>query len=148
MINCLKDGWQAVPEDQLPVMLPYIENFKPLGIYSASSGQAGVAPLAQDENFVNTTCPICGGPAKRETDVADTFLDSSWYFLRYPSVGDIQAFDPEITRKWLPVNMYIGGAEHSVLHLLYSRFITKVLSDQGFWILMNLSQNSELMDYY
>ncbi len=124
MIHCDKDGWQAVPEADLPVVLPYIENFKPLG--------TGVAPLAQDEEFVNTKCPVCGGEAKRETDVADTFLDSSWYFLRYPSVGDdSQAFDPEITKKWLPVNMYIGGAEHSVLHLLYSRFITKVLHDQG-----------------
>lgn len=118
-------GWQPVPEDQLPVELPYIENFKPLG--------TGVAPLAQDENFVNTKCPSCGGPAKRETDVADTFLDSSWYFLRYPSVGnDRVAFDPELTKKWLPVPMYIGGAEHSVLHLLYSRFITKVLFDLKF----------------
>lgn len=124
MIFCDKDGWQPVPESDLPVVLPYLENFKPLG--------TGVAPLAQDESFVNTTCPVCSGPAKRETDVADTFLDSSWYFLRYPSVGkDDMAFDETLTKKWLPVPMYIGGAEHSVLHLLYSRFITKVLFDQG-----------------
>ncbi len=118
-------GWFPVPGDELPVLLPYIENFKPLG--------SGVAPLAQDENFVNTKCPNCGGPAKRETDVCDTFLDSSWYFLRYPSVGfDEIAFDKSRTKKWLPVNSYIGGAEHSVLHLLYSRFITKVLFDLKF----------------
>lgn len=132
MVKCEKDGWVPVEEEDLPVLLPYVEDFKPLGIHSAGSGQAGVGPLARDEDFVNTKCPKCGGDAQRETDVADTFLDSSWYFLRYPSTyfEDI-AFDPEITKKWLPVNMYIGGAEHSVLHLLYSRFITKVLHDQG-----------------
>lgn len=123
MIKCEKDGWTPVEEKDLPVLLPYVENFRPLG--------TGVSPLASDDSFVNTKCPKCGGPAKRETDVADTFLDSSWYFLRYPSTDFTdRAFDEEITRVWLPVNSYIGGAEHSVLHLLYSRFITKVLFDQ------------------
>lgn len=123
MINCEKCGWQPVPEKDLPVILPYIENFKPLG--------TGIAPLASDKKFVNTKCPVCKGSAKRETDVADTFLDSSWYFLRYPSTDYVdRAFDKKRTEKWLPVPTYIGGAEHSVLHLLYSRFITKVLFDQ------------------
>ena len=123
MVKCEKDGWQPVEESKLPVLLPYIENFRPLG--------TGVSPLAQDQDFVNTKCPKCGGPAKRETDVADTFLDSSWYFLRYPSTDfNDKAFDEARTKKWLPVNSYIGGAEHSVLHLLYSRFVTKVLFDQ------------------
>jgi leucyl-tRNA synthetase len=123
MIHCDTDGWIPVEEKDLPIKLPYIEDYKPIG--------TGVAPLAQDPDFVNTPCPKCGKPAKRETDVCDTFLDSSWYFLRYPSVGDeTQAFDPEITEKWLPVDMYIGGAEHSVLHLLYARFVTMVLYDQ------------------
>ncbi|MEK9178546.1 MAG: class I tRNA ligase family protein, partial [Patescibacteria group bacterium] len=142
MINCPKCGWQPVSEKDLPVILPYIENFKPLGTHSAGhstmssdrigSGQA-VGPLAQDKDFVNTKCPNCQGPAKRETDVCDTFLDSSWYYLRYPSSSfDTVPFDKEITEKWLPVNMYIGGAEHSVLHLLYSRFIWKVLYDLGY----------------
>ena len=148
MVFCSTDGWQPVDEKDLPVLLPYIENFKPLG--------TGIAPLAQDKKFVNTTCPVCNGPAKRETDVCDTFLDSSWYFLRYPSVGSQSSkvksqnynsktkskkleirnleleipWNQEITRRWLPVTSYIGGAEHSVLHLLYSRFVTKVLYDQ------------------
>ncbi len=122
MVFCATDGWQPVAEDDLPVLLPYLENFRPLG--------TGTSPLDQDKEFVNTTCPKCNGPAKRETDVADTFLDSSWYFLRYPSTDfDNKAFDQDRTKKWLPVNSYIGGAEHSVLHLLYSRFVTKVLFD-------------------
>ncbi|MBP9716695.1 MAG: leucine--tRNA ligase [Candidatus Levybacteria bacterium] len=123
MIHCDKCGWQPVPEADLPVILPYIKDFKPLG--------TGVAPLAGDSDFVNVKCPNCSGPAKRETDVCDTFLDSSWYFLRYPSTEvEDKPFDDSRTKKWLPVNMYIGGAEHSVLHLLYSRFVTKVLFDQ------------------
>lgn len=123
MIHCDKCGWQPVPEADLPVVLPYIKDFKPLG--------TGVAPLAQDSEFVNIKCPNCDGPARRETDVCDTFLDSSWYFLRYPSTEiEDKPFSDLRTKKWLPVNMYIGGAEHSVLHLLYSRFVTKVLFDQ------------------
>jgi len=118
-------GWFSVPEDQLPVLLPNVKDWKPKG--------SGKSPLANVESFVNTTCPNCGAEAKRETDVSDTFLDSAWYFLRYVST-DIEStsFDIERVKKWLPVEMYIGGAEHSVLHLLYSRFITMVLKDLGF----------------
>jgi leucyl-tRNA synthetase len=114
-----------VPEKDLPVLLPYIEDFRPLG--------TGESPLARDPNFLNTTCPNCGGPAQRETDVSDTFLDSSWYFLRYPSVGrDDVPFDRELTRQWLPVTYYDGGNEHAVLHLLYSRFVTMALHQLGY----------------
>ncbi len=119
------EGWFPVPEAELPVLLPDVEDWKPMG--------TGKAPLANHPEFYKTTCPSCGGEAERETDVSDTFLDSSWYFLRYPSTDISRApFDIERTRKWLPVNMYIGGAEHSVLHLLYSRFVTMVLSDLGY----------------
>src|SRR3989344_5522085 len=126
-------GWYPVPEKDLPVELPYIKNFKPTG--------TGVSPLAQDPNFVKVKCPECGGEARRETDVSDTFLDSAWYFLRYPSIGmengkwkmENFPWNPEITWKWLPVDMYIGGAEHSVLHLLYSRFLWKVFYDLGYF---------------
>ncbi len=122
MIYCKKCDWQPVSEKDLPVLLPEVEDWKPKG--------NGKSPLANIESFVNTKCPNCGGPAKRETDVSDTFLDSAWYFLRY-ACTDIEssAFDVERVKKWLPVNMYIGGAEHSVLHLLYSRFIAMVLAD-------------------
>jgi leucyl-tRNA synthetase len=114
-----------VPEEQLPVLLPDLEDWLPTG--------TGSSPLAKLPEFVNTTCPSCGGPARRETDVSDNFLDSAWYYLRYPSVGfDDRPFDTELTYKWLPVNMYIGGPEHSVLHLLYSRFITLALHDLGY----------------
>ncbi len=125
MIYCEDCKWEPVPEKDLPVKLPFIEDYKPLG--------TGKAPLASHPEFYKTTCPNCGGEAKRETDVSDTFLDSAWYFLRYVST-DIatDAFDAERVKKWLPVNMYIGGAEHSVLHLLYSRFITMCLHDLGF----------------
>ncbi len=124
MINCKKCGWQPVPDKDLPVLLPEVEDWKPKG--------EGVSPLAAVESFVKTTCPKCKGSARRETDVSDTFLDSSWYFLRYPSKGrkDV-AWDKKLTEKWLPVDMYIGGAEHSVLHLLYSRFLTMVFYDLG-----------------
>ncbi len=111
-----------VPEKDLPVELPYVENFQPTG--------TAQSPLANVGEFYRVSCPVCGNEARRETDVSDTFLDSSWYFLRYPSSHDEnEAFDKEITKKWLPVNMYIGGKEHSVLHLLYSRFVTMVLHD-------------------
>jgi len=115
-------GWHPVPEKDLPVELPYVEDYQPKG--------TGVSPLATEPKFYEAKCPSCGSKAKRETDVSDTFLDSVWYYLRYPSVGDKDAaWDPEITKKWLPVNMYIGGAEHAVLHLFYSRFIAMVLKD-------------------
>ena len=176
-------GWYSVPEKDLPVVLPRIEDYKP--------GDDGIAPLAKHKEFFNVACPSCGANARRETDVSDTFLDSSWYFLRYPSViqekilladenildtqqvspgisiiystldnkvristvlssgSDLRIFyllatrksflassnapwDPEITKKWLPVQMYTGGAEHSVLHLLYSRFVWKALRDWGY----------------
>ncbi len=124
IIYCPQHGVVPVPEDQLPVRLPDTEEWMPTG--------TGASPLAAIESFVNTTCPICGGPARRETDVNDNFLDSAWYFLRYPSSTDeTQPWDPELTRKWLPVDMCIGGAEHSVLHLMYVRFITMALHDLG-----------------
>jgi leucyl-tRNA synthetase len=120
-------GWYPVPEEQLPVELPELEDYQPKG--------AGVSPLATVTEFVSVKCPGCGREAKRETDVSDTFLDSAWYFLRYPSVGAKTAstpFDQALTKKWLPVDMYIGGNEHAVLHLLYSRFLTMVLHDLGY----------------
>ncbi|MBI4084691.1 MAG: leucine--tRNA ligase [Candidatus Levybacteria bacterium] len=117
-------GWYSEREENLPVTLPYVKEYKPLG--------KGKSPLALDENFVNTTCPCCGKPAKRETDVSDTFLDSAWYFFRYTSTEDTsQPWKKERVKKWLPVHMYIGGAEHSVLHLLYSRFMTMAVKDMG-----------------
>jgi leucyl-tRNA synthetase len=124
IIYCPEHGAVPVPEDQLPVILPYVEDFQPKG--------TGVAPLASDPAFVETTCPICGGPARRETDVSDNFLDSAWYYLRYPSSDDDrEPWNPELTAKWLPVDMYTGGAEHSLLHMMYSRFITMALHDLG-----------------
>ena len=124
IIYCDACGPQAVPEEDLPVVLPFVEDFRPTA--------TGVSPLARAEAFHATTCPACGADARRETDVSDTFLDSGWYFLRYPSTEfDDRPFDAARTRKWLPVSSYIGGEEHSVLHLLYSRFLTMVLSDLG-----------------
>ncbi len=124
IIYCDACGPRAVPVDDLPVVLPFVEDFRPTA--------TGVSPLARVESFYETTCPDCGAAAHRETDVSDTFLDSGWYFLRYPSTEfDDRPFDAERTRKWLPVSSYIGGEEHSVLHLLYSRFLTMVLHDLG-----------------
>src|SRR6266852_2336200 len=124
IIYCQEHGGVPVPEEQLPVLLPDVENWMPTG--------TGASPLAAIESFVHTTCPICGRPARRETDVSDNFLDSAWYFLRYPSNRDeTQPWDPALVRKWLPVDMCIGGAEHSVLHLMYVRFITMALHDLG-----------------
>ena len=124
MIHCDRCGVSPVPEDQLPVLLPYIEDFKPDG--------SGKSPLSRDASFLHTTCPGCGGPATRETDVNDNFLDSAWYFFRYPSTDrDDVVFDHDLTEKWLPVDMYIGGNEHAVLHLMYTRFITMALHDIG-----------------
>ena len=113
-----------VPQEQLPVKLPPMEDFLPEG--------QGKGPLAKNKKFVNAQCPVCGGKAERETDVSDPFVDSSWYFFRYPStdISD-QPFDKKRTQKWLPVDSYIGGKEHTVLHLLYSRFVTMVLKDLG-----------------
>ena len=124
IIYCDDCGPQAVPEEDLPVVLPYVEDFRPTA--------TGVSPLARDPAFHAAACPACGAKARRETDVSDTFLDSGWYFLRYPSTEfDDRPFDPARMRKWLPVSSYIGGEEHSVLHLLYSRFLTMVLHDLG-----------------
>jgi leucyl-tRNA synthetase len=124
IVHCEKCGAVAVPEEQLPVELPRIDDFKP--------DDTGVSPLARVASWYETTCPTCNGPARRETDVSDTFLDSSWYFLRYPSTDrDDAPMDDDITTRWLPVDSYIGGNEHAVLHLMYSRFITMVLKDLG-----------------
>lgn len=124
IIYCDACGAVPVPEDQLPVELPYIPDFKP--------DDSGISPLARHEEWYRVPCPSCSKPARRETDVSDTFLDSAWYFLRYPSAtSDDRPFDAERTKTWLPVNSYIGGNEHAVLHLLYSRFITMVLKDAG-----------------
>ena len=124
IIYCESCGVVPVPEKDLPVILPFIEDFKP--------DDSGVSPLARHEEWYRVECPRCGKMGRRETDVSDTFLDSAWYFLRYPSVGrDDVPFEKSVTKKWLPVNSYIGGNEHAVLHLLYSRFITMVLHDAG-----------------
>jgi len=122
IINCPDHGAVAVPESQLPVLLPDDAEFKP----------TGESPLARHAAFVNTTCPTCGKPARRETDTMDTFVDSSWYYLRYLSPRDeSKAFDSSRVNKWLPVDQYIGGVEHAILHLMYARFITKCLKDMG-----------------
>lgn len=124
VIYCDTCGTVPVPESDLPVELPRVDDFRP--------DDSGISPLARVESWYRVPCPTCGAPGRRETDVSDTFLDSSWYFLRYPSAKrqDV-AFDPVLTDKWLPVDSYIGGNEHAVLHLLYSRFITMVLHDAG-----------------
>lgn len=123
IIHCDHCGDVPVPEDQLPVKLPYNVDFTP----------DGKSPLLKSEEFMNTTCPICGRPARRDPDTMDTFVCSSWYFLRYPDAhNDKMAFDPDIINKMLPVDKYIGGAEHACMHLLYARFFTKALRDMGY----------------
>ncbi|MFC1943154.1 leucine--tRNA ligase [Chloroflexota bacterium] len=122
MIYCEKCGIVPVPEEDLPVLLPEDAEFKP----------TGESPLKYCEEFVNTTCPRCSAPAKRETDTMDTFICSSWYFLRYASPHyDSAAIDPDKVKYWLPVDLYTGGAEHAVMHLLYARFFIKALRDMG-----------------
>lgn len=125
IVYCQKCGIVPVLEKDLPVLLPFVKNFRPKG--------TGQSPLASVEKFINTKCPKCRGSARRETDVSDTFLDSAWYFFRYPSSNfNNKPFDEKLTQKWLPVDMYIGGQEHAVLHLLYTRFITMALKDLDF----------------
>jgi leucyl-tRNA synthetase len=122
MIHCPKCGIVAVPEKDLPVLLPEEAEFRP----------TGESPLKYNEKFVNTTCPKCGSPAKRETDTIDGFMCSCWYFLRYCSPHDSNApFDPKEMKYWMPVDIYTGGAEHAVMHLLYARFFTKAIRDMG-----------------
>ncbi|MBC7354630.1 MAG: leucine--tRNA ligase [Desulfomicrobiaceae bacterium] len=123
VIYCDACGVVPVPEDQLPVELPLDVQVRP----------DGRSPLPECDAFVRTTCPTCGGPARRETDTMDTFVESSWYFARYLAARDeSQPFDPAVTNAWLPVDQYIGGIEHAILHLLYARFFTKALRDEGY----------------
>jgi leucyl-tRNA synthetase len=122
IIHCDNCGVVAVPEKDLPVVLPLDQKF----------GKDGRSPLLDNEDFLNVKCPDCGDDAKRETDTMDTFVDSSWYFLRYPNPQYLDGpFDPAAVKRWLPVDRYIGGAEHAVLHLMYARFFTKFLHSKG-----------------
>ncbi|HEX4743656.1 MAG TPA: leucine--tRNA ligase [Candidatus Limnocylindria bacterium] len=122
IIHCPACGTVPVPDDQLPVELPYDVEITP----------DGGSPLARKRDFIETTCPQCSGPAERDADTMDTFVDSSWYMYRYPDPNDSRRFmNPEIARKWLPVTRYTGGIEHAILHLLYARFICKALADMG-----------------
>ena len=125
VVHCPSCGEVPVPDDQLPVRLPS-------DVKGEDLQPKGQSPLASIESFVNTSCPKCGGDAKRDTDTMDTFVDSSWYFLRYcsPHYED-GPFDVEAVREWMPVDQYVGGVEHAILHLLYARFFTKVLHDMG-----------------
>jgi leucyl-tRNA synthetase len=124
IIHCAACGEVPVPDDQLPVELPELRG--------ADLKPKGVSPLAAAEEWVNVACPQCGGPAKRDSDTMDTFVDSSWYMFRYCSPhDDTQAFDPALVNAWGPCDIYVGGVEHAVLHLLYARFFTKVLADMG-----------------
>jgi leucyl-tRNA synthetase len=122
IVHCERDGLVPVPDDQLPVILPP----------QVEITQQGGSPLARIPEFLNTTCPKCGGPAQRETDTMDTFVDSSWYFYRYTDAKNAKApFDTAIAKYWFPIDQYIGGVEHAILHLIYSRFWTKVMRDLG-----------------
>src|SRR5579863_9689322 len=122
IIHCERDGVVPVPEDQLPVILPD----------NVEITLQGGSPLARVPEFVNVTCPKCGGPARRETDTMDTFVDSSWYFYRYADAKNSSApFDSAVIQYWFPIDQYIGGVEHAILHLIYSRFWTKVMRDLG-----------------
>jgi leucyl-tRNA synthetase len=122
IVHCERCGMVPVPDDQLPVVLPDIEDYKP----------KGRSPLAAAEDWVNVDCPKCGAPAKRETDTMDTFVDSSWYFLRYCDARNDQApWDRDVLASWMPVDQYIGGVEHAILHLMYARFFTKAFADIG-----------------
>jgi leucyl-tRNA synthetase len=122
VLYCEQCGMVPVSEEQLPVRLPEVEDYAP----------RGRSPLAAAEEWVSVQCPACGGPARRETDTMDTFVDSSWYFLRYcDAANDEAAWDPAALRQWMPVDQYIGGVEHAILHLMYARFFTKALADLG-----------------
>ncbi|MGH3036832.1 MAG: class I tRNA ligase family protein, partial [Gaiellaceae bacterium] len=122
ILHCDACGLVPVPEEDLPVVLPGVDEYLP----------KGRSPLAAAEDWVRATCPRCGGEARRETDTMDTYVDSSWYFIRYTDPHNEQAaWDPAVANYWLPVNQYIGGVEHAILHLLYARFFVKVLNDMG-----------------
>ena len=122
VVYCEKCGIQPVPEDQLPVLLPKDVDFSVVG----------KSPILTSKTFLDTTCPVCGGKARRETDTMDTFICSSWYYLRYADAKNSEKpFDRNLVNKWLPVDQYVGGIEHAILHLLYSRFFTKALRDLG-----------------
>jgi leucyl-tRNA synthetase len=122
IIHCERCGIVPVAEEDLPVLLPDVSDYAP----------KGRSPLAAAEDWVNVSCPSCGGPAKRETDTMDTFVDSSWYFMRYCDPhNDEAAWDPAILQEWMPVDQYVGGVEHAILHLLYARFFVKALADLG-----------------
>jgi leucyl-tRNA synthetase len=123
MVHCEKCGIVPVPDSELPVLLPDIENYRP----------QGMPPLASSPSFMNVKCPSCGGDAKRDAETLDTFVDSSWYYLRYPDPHNAtEIFSKEKMEHWMPVDLYVIGAEHTVMHLLYSRFITKFLHDEGY----------------